>query len=115
MMHGAKQSAPGTAGGHNFRTEYDVSAATRSRTFVLGTERRELRSANHSAEVLYEKMTYGEGQLAALNLRTRIFQHADAAGIVTKSWTQPDHESTMRASISRATSYAAAEDSSPTI
>lgn len=74
--------------GHNFRTEYD---ALRRPTglFVLGTDSVNSDPRTTAAEVLYEKNSYGEGQPPALNLRTRIFQHADAAGIVTNMGHNP--------------------------
>ncbi len=73
---------------HNFRTEYDVLRRPTG-LFVLGTDTANSDPRTTSAEVLYEKITYGEGQLVALNLRTRIFQHADRAGVVTNSGTNP--------------------------
>jgi RHS repeat-associated protein len=74
--------------GHNYRTEYDVLRRPMGR-FVLGTDTVNSDPRTLTTEVLYEKITYGEGQPAALNLRTRIFQHADAAGVVTNSGTNP--------------------------
>lgn len=76
--------------GHNFRTEYD---ALRRPTglFVLGTDPVNSDQRTTSGEVLYEKITYGEGQPNSeiVNMRTRIFQHMDAAGIVTNMGTHP--------------------------
>jgi RHS repeat-associated protein len=74
--------------GHNFRTEYD---ALRRLTgmFVLGTDNVNSDPRTTAAEVLYEKISYGEGQPQALNLHTRIFQHADAAGVVTNMGHNP--------------------------
>jgi len=69
--------------GHNFRTEYDVLRRPNG-LYVLGTD-----PANSdprtTSEVLFEKTVYGEGQASdqALNLRTRVFQHFDNAGVVT--------------------------------
>jgi RHS repeat-associated protein len=68
--------------GHNFRTEYEVLRRPTG-SFVLGTDNAHSDPRTTAAEVLYEKIIYGETQPAALNLRTRIFQHADAAGVVT--------------------------------
>ena len=74
--------------GHNFRTEYDVLRRPTG-GFVLGTDAVNSDPRTTAAEILTDKTTYGEGQPAALNLRTRIYQHADAAGIVTNTGTNP--------------------------
>ena len=54
-----------------------------TRTFVLGTDIANSDPRTTAAEVLIGNITYGEGQPAALNARTRIFQQTDTAGIVT--------------------------------
>lgn len=74
--------------GHNFRTEYD---ALRRPTglFVLGTDNANSDPRTTAGEVLYDKTIYGEGQPAALNLSTRVFQHWDAAGVVTNQGINP--------------------------
>jgi RHS repeat-associated protein len=75
--------------GHNLRTEYDALRRPTG-SFVLGTDKLASDPRTTAAEVLYEKIVYGEGQAAALNLRTRIYQHADAAGVVTNTGHNPD-------------------------
>jgi RHS repeat-associated protein len=69
--------------GHNLRTTYDVLRRPLGQ-FVLGTDPVNSDSRTTAAEVLYEAIDYGEGQPSdqALNLRTRIFQHHDSAGVV---------------------------------
>jgi RHS repeat-associated protein len=68
--------------GHNFRSSYD---ALRRPTglFVLGTDSSLSDPRTLSAEAQYEKTVYGEGQPSdrALNLRSRVFQHFDCAGL----------------------------------
>lgn len=73
---------------HNFRSEYDVLRRPTG-LFVLGTNNTNSDPRTTAAEVLYEVTTYGEGQPSALNLRTRVFQHADSAGVVTNKGTNP--------------------------
>lgn len=73
--------------GHNFRTEYDALHRPTG-LFVQGIDAVNS-DPRTTAEVLYEKTTYGESQPPALNLRTRIFQHADVAGVVTNKGTNP--------------------------
>ena len=77
--------------GHNFRTEYDVLRRPTHR-FVLGTDNLNSDPRTTAAEVLYEKIVYGEGQPSPeiLNLRTRVFQQYDAAGVVTNRGHNPD-------------------------
>src|ERR1017187_5262218 len=74
--------------GHNFRSEYD---ALRRPTgmFVLGTDNINSDPRTTAAAVLFQNITYGEGQPAALNMRTRVFQQADSAGVVTSKATNP--------------------------
>jgi RHS repeat-associated protein len=69
--------------GHNFRTTYDVLRRPLGQ-FVLGTDAVNSDARTTAGEVLYETIDYGEGQPndQALNLRTRIFQHHDSAGVV---------------------------------
>lgn len=74
--------------GHNLRTAYDALRRPIS-LFILGTDAVNSDPRTTAAEVLYEKIVYGEGQPAALNLNTRIFQHFDAAGVVTNKATNP--------------------------
>ncbi|HEY1892792.1 MAG TPA: SpvB/TcaC N-terminal domain-containing protein [Steroidobacteraceae bacterium] len=73
---------------HNFRTEYDTLRRPTG-LFIRGSDAVNSDPRTLAAEVLYQKATYGEGQPAALNLRTRIFQHSDTAGIVTNTGTNP--------------------------
>jgi RHS repeat-associated protein len=74
--------------GHNFRSEYD---ALRRPTgmFILGTDSTNSDPRTTAAEVLFQNITYGEGQPAALNMRTRVFQQADSVGVVTSKGTNP--------------------------
>jgi len=69
---------------HNFRSAYDVLRRPTG-LFVLGTDAVNSDPRTTAAEVLYEKIVYGEGQLPALNLNTRVFQHCDPAGVVTNT------------------------------
>lgn len=68
--------------GHNFRTAYDVLRRPTG-FFVLGTDAVNSDPRTTSAETLYQKIVYGEGQPATLNLNTRVFQQSDAAGVLT--------------------------------
>lgn len=74
--------------GHNFRTEYDVLRRPTG-MFVLGTDAVNSDPRTMAAEILYEEIVYGEGQPAALNLKTRVFQHSDAVGVVTNMGHNP--------------------------
>ncbi|MEO6973161.1 MAG: SpvB/TcaC N-terminal domain-containing protein [Rhodoferax sp.] len=74
--------------GHNFRMQYDALRRPTG-AFVLGTDSVNSDPRTLAAEVLTESITYGEAQPAALNLRTRVYQQADAAGIVTNMGTDP--------------------------
>jgi RHS repeat-associated protein len=74
--------------GHNFRMQYDALRRPIA-LFVEGTDNINSDARTTAGEVLYDLTTYGEGQPAALNARTRVFQHADAAGIVTNKGTSP--------------------------
>jgi RHS repeat-associated protein len=70
--------------GHNFRTAYDALRRP-TQLFVRGTDAANSDPRTLAAEILYQKTIYGEGQAndQALNLRTHIFQHNDAAGVIT--------------------------------
>ena len=74
--------------GHNFRTTYD-GLRRPTGMFVFGTDAAHSDPRTTTAEVLYEKIVYGEGQSATLNLNTRIFQHSSPAGIVTNKGHNP--------------------------
>jgi RHS repeat-associated protein len=69
--------------GHNFRSQYD-GLRRPVNLFVLGTDVVNSDSRTTAGEVAFEQIVYGEGQPndQALNLRTRIFQHFDGAGLV---------------------------------
>jgi RHS repeat-associated protein len=79
------------ARGHNYRTEYDALRRPTS-LFVQGFD-----SVNSDprtltvSEVRFQKTDYGEGQPndQALNLRTRVFQARDTAGVVTSMGHNP--------------------------
>ena len=68
--------------GHNFRTTYDTLRRPTGQ-FVFGTDAANSDPRTLAAEVLYDKIEYGEGQPAALNLATRVFRHSDSAGTLT--------------------------------
>jgi RHS repeat-associated protein len=74
--------------GHNLRTRYDALRRPLS-LFVLGTDPANSDARTTASELLFERIDYGEGQPndRALNLRTRIFQHYDSAGVVRNSVT----------------------------
>ena len=74
--------------GHNSRSEFDTLRRPTG-IFVLGTDSTNSDPRTTAAEVLFQKITYGEGQPAALNMRTRVFQQADSAGVVTSKETNP--------------------------
>jgi RHS repeat-associated protein len=74
--------------GHNFRTEYDALRRPTG-VFVQGADAANSDPRTTAAEILYERIIYGEGQPPALNARGRIFQHANTAGIVTNTGTNP--------------------------
>ena len=65
--------------GHNFRTEYDALRRPLN-AFVQGSHPQDPKN-----EILFERTEYGEGQPndTQLNLRTRVFQQFDGAGVVT--------------------------------
>jgi RHS repeat-associated protein len=69
---------------HNFRSAYDALRRPVGR-FVLGTSATLSDPRTRAKEVQYEKIVYGEGQPSdqALNLRTRVFQYLDCAGVTT--------------------------------
>ncbi|MGB9119686.1 MAG: RHS repeat-associated core domain-containing protein, partial [Candidatus Angelobacter sp.] len=70
--------------GHNFRTASDALRRPTQR-FVHGTDADNSDPRTLAGEVVYERTVYGEGQPndRALNLRTRVFQHQDIAGVIT--------------------------------
>ena len=68
--------------GHNYRTTYDTLRRPTGQ-FVLGTDAINSDPRTLAAEVLFEKIEYGEGQPAGLNLATRVFRHSDSAGTLT--------------------------------
>ncbi|MBV8780630.1 MAG: toxin, partial [Phycisphaerae bacterium] len=76
--------------GHNTRSEYDALRRPLN-LYVLGTDAVHSDPRTTGGEVLFSKIEYGEGQAndQKLNLRTRIFQHFDTAGIVTNQATDP--------------------------
>ena len=76
--------------GHNFRRAYDALRRPLG-LYVLGTDPVNSDLRTLAGEVLYESIDYGEGQVndQLLNLRTRIFQHHDTAGVVINVTTDP--------------------------
>jgi RHS repeat-associated protein len=76
--------------GHNFRIAYDALRRPLARC-VLGTDPVNSDSRTLAGEVRYESITYGEGENSdqALNLRTRVFQQNDSAGVVMNMVTDP--------------------------
>lgn len=76
--------------GHNYRSEYDALRRPTS-LFVQGTDSVHSDPRTLAAEVRFQKTDYGEGQPndQALNLRTRVFQARDTAGIVTSMGHNP--------------------------
>jgi RHS repeat-associated protein len=77
--------------GHNVRAEYDVLRRPLA-LFVLGTDAANSDPRTLAGEVLFDQIVYGEGQPndQTLNIRTRVFQHRDTAGIVSNVVTDPD-------------------------
>lgn len=76
--------------GHNARNEFDELRRPLN-SFVLGTDAVNSDPRTTAGEVTFEQIVYGEGQVndQALNLRTRIFQQFDTAGVVNNSITDP--------------------------
>lgn len=79
--------------GHDLRHTHDALRRPTD-SFVQGTDPTNSDRRTTSGEVLHEKIVYGENQPSsgadkALNLRTRVFQHYDAAGVVANMAT--DH------------------------
>lgn len=76
--------------GHNFRTEYDTARRAIAQ-YVLGTDAANSDARTTAGEVLYEKIVYGEQRPnpELLNLRTRVYQHYDVAGVVTNQAQNP--------------------------
>jgi RHS repeat-associated protein len=82
--------------GHNIRQEYDQLRRP-LQTFVIGTDAANSDSRTIGGELLVEKIAYGEGQPndQALNLRTRIFQHFDSAGMIQNMIADPPTKKTI--------------------
>jgi RHS repeat-associated protein len=74
--------------GHNFRTQYDALRRPTAQ-FVLGTDAVNSDPRTTTAEILVGQTTYGEGQPAALNGRTHVFQQVDTAGLITNTGINP--------------------------
>jgi RHS repeat-associated protein len=74
--------------GHNFRTTYDQLRRPTGQ-FVLGTDTVNSDPRTTTTEVLVATTTYGESQPTpeTLNLRTRVYQQCDTAGVVTNAVT----------------------------
>lgn len=71
--------------GHNFASRYDELRRLREH-YVRGTTAdSDPRTLNR--DILVERIEYGEarGDAAALNLRTRIYRHADSSGVLTNA------------------------------
>lgn len=71
--------------GHNFTTTYDALRRPVQQTVRGTTADSDPRSLNR--DILLDKIEYGEGlaNAEALNLRTRIYRHFDAAGVATNA------------------------------
>ncbi len=82
--------------GHELRSEYDELRRP-VRFAVRGTDdaRSDPRTLAH--EVVFEQVTHGDGQPndQALNIRTRVVEHRDAAGIVRNVIVDPGSGSTI--------------------
>jgi len=76
--------------GHNFRSAYDANRRP-VQLFVLGTDPVNSDPRTTGGEVLFDQIDYGEGQAndQQLNLRTRVWQHHDMAGVVVNMGTDP--------------------------
>lgn len=72
--------------GHNFINAYD-QLRRQIKQYVIGTSADSDSRTQQAMPLLVDKIEYGEGQAnaEAHNLRTRIFRHSDAAGIVTNA------------------------------
>ncbi len=70
--------------GHNVRSEYDALRRPTAH-YVLGTDPLNSDPRTVAAELQLDKTVYGEGQPSdqQVNLRTRVYQRYDSAGIVT--------------------------------
>jgi RHS repeat-associated protein len=70
--------------GHNFRTAHDPARRPVG-LYVQGTDPAKSDLRTLAAEVLFQKLTYGENQPndQTLNLRTRVFQTSGGVGVVT--------------------------------
>src|SRR5262249_53365077 len=71
--------------GHNFITRYDALRRPLQQSVRGTTVDSDPRTLNH--EILIDKIDYGESvaNAEALNLRTRIYQHFDSAGVATNA------------------------------
>jgi RHS repeat-associated protein len=76
--------------GHEFRTTYDALRRPTAQ-FVRGSDLTQSDPRTLGSETLYDNTIYGEGQPndKVLNLRTRVFQHRDSAGLVTNMGRDP--------------------------
>ncbi len=76
--------------GHNQRIAYDMLRRPTD-SFVLGTDPVNSDPRTTTAEVLVTATLYGETQNSPelLNLRTRVFQHCDSAGVITNTGLNP--------------------------
>ncbi|MGC2301657.1 MAG: SpvB/TcaC N-terminal domain-containing protein [Acidobacteriaceae bacterium] len=76
--------------GHNTRTTYDPLRRPLG-LYILGTDATNSDPRTLAGELQAETITYGEGQPSDqnLNLRTRIFEQQDAAGIAMNMVTDP--------------------------
>jgi RHS repeat-associated protein len=76
--------------GHNFSAQYDALRRP-TNMYVTGTDPINSDTRTLAGPILYEQITYGEGRTndQNLNLRTRVFQHADGAGVVTNRGSNP--------------------------
>jgi hypothetical protein len=68
--------------GHNFRTKYD-DLRRPTDSCVFGEDPTNSDPRTRAKEILLEQTVYGEGQVASLNLNTRVYKHFDNAGVVT--------------------------------
>jgi RHS repeat-associated protein len=76
--------------GHAFRSQYDALRRPTGQ-FVLGTDPAQSDPRTTAGEVQYGKWEYGEGMAgaSALNLRTRVYQRFDQAGVETNRGIDP--------------------------
>jgi RHS repeat-associated protein len=71
--------------GHNFTTAYDALRRPVEQTVRGTTSESDPRTLNR--DILVDRIDYGEAlaNAEALNLRTRIYQHSDSAGVATNA------------------------------